>query len=102
VLNEQREDLVPTPNDFGGISGSCTQRIDGADQGRRKRRGRSAAYYAAPQLHEHEQLADILTYVRNAWGNHKGAIAKEAVAKFRAAKGTRALLWAAAELDQLR
>ncbi|MDF1755210.1 MAG: c-type cytochrome [Verrucomicrobiales bacterium] len=48
-----------------------------------------------------EQLANILTYARNAWGNQADAISKEEVAKFRGAHPTRFMPWTAEELDAL-
>ena len=48
-----------------------------------------------------EQLADVLTYIRNAWGNREDAISKESVAKFRAENPTRLMPWTAAELDSM-
>ena len=48
-----------------------------------------------------DQIANILTYVRNAWGNREDAITKESVADFRAKHSSRFLPWTEAELDAL-
>lgn len=49
-----------------------------------------------------EQLADILTYIRNAWGNRADPIGVEQVAEFRKAHASRVLPWTSAELDALK
>jgi len=49
-----------------------------------------------------EQLADILTYVRNAWGNKASSIAKKEVAEFRTANPNRFMPWTVAELEALK
>ncbi len=49
-----------------------------------------------------EQIADILTYIRNAWGNHETAITAKEVADFRAAHSTRFLPWSSEELEALQ
>lgn len=49
-----------------------------------------------------EQVADVLTYIRNAWGNREDAIAKESVAAIRKKHGTRFMPWTEAELDGIK
>lgn len=49
-----------------------------------------------------DQIADVLTYIRNAWGNREAAITKEAVAALREKHPGRMLPWTAAELETLK
>jgi mono/diheme cytochrome c family protein len=48
-----------------------------------------------------EQIADVLTYVRNSWGLHLGALDVVTVAKVRAAVGNRQTPWNDAELRRV-
>jgi mono/diheme cytochrome c family protein len=45
-----------------------------------------------------EQIANILTYIRQEWGNNAGPITKEGIAAVRAEVGTRRAPWSEAEL----
>ena len=45
-----------------------------------------------------EQIANVLTYVRQEWGNNAPAVSAETVAKIRAENATRTAPWTAAEL----
>ena len=47
------------------------------------------------------QIADVLTYTRNAWGNRSDAISPAQVAAYRKAHPTRVMPWTEAELDAL-
>ena len=49
-----------------------------------------------------EQIANILTYVRNAWGNHENKITKDEVADYRKKNASRVLPWTAVELEALK
>ena len=51
-------------------------------------------------LLDDEELADLLTYVRNAWGNQADAVSAEQVALERNANAGRRSQWTASELDQ--
>jgi mono/diheme cytochrome c family protein len=44
-----------------------------------------------------EQLASILTYVRNAWGNRAGLISKEDIISYREIESARVAPWTEAE-----
>jgi putative membrane-bound dehydrogenase-like protein len=46
-----------------------------------------------------EQVANVLTYIRNSWGLHAGAVAPELVAKVRREIGDRQAPWTNAELQ---
>lgn len=46
-----------------------------------------------------EQVADVLTFIRNSWGLHAGAVAPELVAKVRREIGDRQAPWTTAELQ---
>jgi mono/diheme cytochrome c family protein len=48
-----------------------------------------------------EQIADVLTYVRNSWDLHLGAVAIDTVEKVRAAVGNRQAPWTDAELGRV-
>ncbi len=48
-----------------------------------------------------EQIASVLTYVRNSWGLHLGAVDNETVEKVRAAVGNRQSPWTDAELRRV-
>lgn len=48
-------------------------------------------------LHD-EQIANVLTYIRNSFGNQAPAVMSEEVAAIRAAEKARTLLWTEAEL----
>ncbi len=48
-----------------------------------------------------EQIAQVLTYVRQEWSNNAPAVAPEAVAKIRAETATRTVQWTAPELLSL-
>jgi len=45
-----------------------------------------------------EQIANVLTYVRQEWGNKAPAVSAETVAKIRAENASRTAPWTAAEL----
>lgn len=47
------------------------------------------------------QIADVLTYVRNSWGLHQGAVSIETVSAVRTAVGTRQAPWNDAELRRV-
>lgn len=53
-----------------------------------------------PQLKDAE-IADVLTYVRQEWGNKAGPVTAEAVTKIRAAEKARTTMWTWAELEKL-
>ena len=44
------------------------------------------------------QIADVLTYVRNSFGNKAGAVTPEQVAAIRAAEKARSAMWTEAEI----
>jgi mono/diheme cytochrome c family protein len=44
-----------------------------------------------------DQLAGILTYVRNAWGNRAGLISKEDIISYRKSESARVAPWTEAE-----
>jgi hypothetical protein len=48
-----------------------------------------------------DQIAEVLTYVRNSWGLHLGAVNNETVEKVRAAVGSRQAPWTDAELRRV-
>ena len=48
-----------------------------------------------------EEIAAVATYVRRSWGNKAPAVSAAAVARLRAAHGSRTAPWTAAELAQL-
>jgi mono/diheme cytochrome c family protein len=48
-----------------------------------------------------EDIANILTYLRNTWGNHAPAVTKEQVAAIRKATADRSTKWTAEELKQI-
>ncbi|MBK8095474.1 MAG: ThuA domain-containing protein [Planctomycetes bacterium] len=52
-----------------------------------------------PQLDD-QQIADVLTFVRQRWANDAATVTKEQVAKTRAATKDRALMWTAGELGR--
>ena len=45
-----------------------------------------------------EQLADILTYVRNAWGNQADGISADQISDYRDKESARVVPWTEAEL----
>jgi mono/diheme cytochrome c family protein len=47
------------------------------------------------------QIADVLTYIRRAWGHAAGAVSVDAVARARAASAGRATPWTRRELSAL-
>jgi mono/diheme cytochrome c family protein len=47
-----------------------------------------------------EDLANVLTYIRNSWGNQASVVTKEMVAKVRKETADRATQWTAAELEK--
>ena len=44
-----------------------------------------------------EQLASILTYVRNAWGNRSDAVLPEDIARYRKTESARVIPWTESE-----
>ncbi len=48
-----------------------------------------------------KQIADVLTYVRDAFGNKAGAVTPEQVAAIREAEKARAAMWTEAELQKI-
>lgn len=53
-----------------------------------------------PQLKDQE-IADVLTYVRGAWGNAAAGVTVEAVSRLRATEKDRTTMWTWAELEKL-
>ena len=51
-------------------------------------------------LLDDQQMADVLSYVRNAWSNRGGDVPRERVANLRAALTDRDQPWTSDELDQ--
>lgn len=47
-----------------------------------------------------QDIANVLTFVRNSWGNKGGVVTKEMVQKVREAEKSRATPWAMAELEK--
>ena len=47
-----------------------------------------------------QDIANVLTFIRNSWGNKAGLVTKEMVQKVREAEKARATPWTAAELDK--
>jgi mono/diheme cytochrome c family protein len=47
-----------------------------------------------------EKIADVLTYIRQEWGNKSPPVTKETVARIRAATATRGKAWTAPELAE--
>jgi mono/diheme cytochrome c family protein len=47
------------------------------------------------------EIAAVLTYIRNSWGNAAGAVSPDVVAEVRRSEATRASAWTADELDRL-
>lgn len=45
-----------------------------------------------------DQIANVLSYIRQEWGNHGGEVSVETVARVRAETATRTQMWTAAEL----
>jgi len=48
-----------------------------------------------------QEIADVLTYARNSWGNRASAVTAQQVAAIRAKEAARDQPWTAAELDAL-
>jgi nitrite reductase (NO-forming) len=47
------------------------------------------------------QIADVLTYVRNSFGNKAGAVTPEQVAAIREAEKARSAMWTEAEISKI-
>jgi mono/diheme cytochrome c family protein len=48
-----------------------------------------------------DQLADVLTYVKNAWGNRSGSVSAQEIANYRLST-ERLLPWTEKELSDLK